>query len=256
MACYNLSWPLAAFLSWGGVLLLGQVGHLSLHDLSRHNRIEHDASLTHLNTPLSEEYAPTHSCPRLFAAFLRDAKNGKIGVEELAHARIRRESQRGTVLNSVQQEIARGEVALVIQIFGGPEFAVPLDILKSWWWDERLPEGWKPTRQTGLLDTVSWASKIREKMQELRDAGAVIVQDEEDEDEKVPAVLLDGELEQMHRLKDDTLATPPAANGNFDSNPSSASSSPPPPTPTAIPSFPHTEGKYGFPVSQAVAVVH
>ncbi|EJD02680.1 Cloroperoxidase, partial [Fomitiporia mediterranea MF3/22] len=170
--CYNLSYPLAAFLSWGGVLLLGQVGTLSLSDLARHNRIEHDASLTHANTPFSDDYAPKRNCPVLYEKFLRDARKGGFGADDIARARVRREDvegpREGTEVTSVQQEIARGEVALVLQIFGGKEFRVPVEVVKSWWGENKLPEGWKPTRLTTLQGTISWSTTIRHAMDSLR----------------------------------------------------------------------------------------
>ncbi|THH07130.1 heme-thiolate peroxidase [Phellinidium pouzarii] len=169
MECYNLSWPLAAFLSWGGVLLLGQDGLFSLHDLARHNRIEHDASIAHINTPSDEEYAPANVDSTLYNAFLADAHGGRISARDIARARVRREAEKSTHVTAVQQEIARGEVALVLQVFGGESFSVPLDVIHSWWHDERLPEGWRPTRKTTLLGTIHWSTVIRDHMNDLRD---------------------------------------------------------------------------------------
>ncbi|KAL5485471.1 hypothetical protein ACEPAI_8113 [Sanghuangporus weigelae] len=244
MECYNLSWPLAAFLAWGGVLLLGQVGALSLHDLARHDRIEHDASLTHPDAVRGEEFAPVRSDAGLFGAFLDDARGGRIGVRELARARVRRESEGGAGMTSVQQEIARGEVALVIQIFGGDARAVPVETIKTWWGEERLPEeGWKkPATRTTLLGTISWAARIRQAMQEVRDAGRDVQHKHERARGAVPPeVRLFDVPAQMHRHRDGDAygngsATPPSTNGASDSESasSSATSSPPPPTPTSI----------------------
>ncbi|KAH8118963.1 Chloroperoxidase [Phellopilus nigrolimitatus] len=190
MECYNLSWPLAAFLSWGGVYLLGQVGLFSLHDLARHNRIEHDASLTHANTFPDEEYAPTLQDPVLYKAFLADARKGHFMAEDIARARVRREGEHGAAMTAVQQEIARGESALVLQIFGKTEFAVPVDVIHSWWHEERLPDGWRPTRQTTLIGTIHWATVIREAMNALRDnAQAGVVEEVREKVEKVEAVV-------------------------------------------------------------------
>ncbi|KAL5507570.1 hypothetical protein ACEPAH_7026 [Sanghuangporus vaninii] len=229
MACYNLSWPLAAFLSWGGVLLLGQVGRLSLADLARHNRIEHDASLTHPNTGYGEEYAPARSDARLFGAFLDDASGGKVGLGELARARVRREGEAGAGMTSVQREIARGEVALVMQIFGGEERAVPVDVIKIWWGGERLPEGWRPTARTTLRGTIGWAAKLREAMLKMGDAG----KDVQDETVRgaLPEVRLFDVPAQMHRHREGS-ATSGASDS--ESTSSSVTTSPPPPTPTSI----------------------
>ena len=52
--CYNLSGFLSWFLAHGGYLMLGKVGkRLDLYEIGRHNKIEHDASLVHHDTPSS-----------------------------------------------------------------------------------------------------------------------------------------------------------------------------------------------------------
>ena len=167
---FNLSWPIATSLAWGGVVALGQVGTFSLHDLARHNRIEHDASITHLNTRETDEYAPIRSDPALMAAFLRDARPGSkvFGVREIARARIRREAERGTKVDAIQQLVARGEVALFLQIFGNENYEVEYEVLKSWWWEQRLPENWKPARQSTIRRTYLLAKALTDTMEQLR----------------------------------------------------------------------------------------
>ena len=168
MECYNLSWPLAAFLAWGGVLLLGQVGTLTLHDLARHNRVEHDASVVHENTAAEDEYAPIHPDTLLLNELLQDARYGTYTVEDIARARVRREAIPGMQLNAVQQEIGRGEFALVLQIFGGERCMVPRDLLIRWLQEERLPDEWVPGEKTTLLGTIMVATKMRNVMAALR----------------------------------------------------------------------------------------
>ncbi len=99
----------------------------SLHDLARHNRTEHDASITHPNMPAGDEYAPTEQDPALFDAFVRDARPApgpsqkgvlSYGTEDIARVRARREAQPGTRIDAIHQEIARGESALVLGVFG------------------------------------------------------------------------------------------------------------------------------------------
>lgn len=152
--------------------MLGQAGLLSLGDLARHDRVEHDASITHVNTPEEDEYAPTEHNEELYQAFLADARDGHFTAEDIARARVRREAEADNVLTNTQKEVGRGEVALVLQIFGGENFAVPVKFIETWWRQERLPTGWKPTRQTTLLDTIKWAGIIRDHMFKMQAAPA------------------------------------------------------------------------------------
>lgn len=206
---YRLSLPLAAFLAYGGVLLLGQVVGFgavpsrdgvgfSLHDLARHDRTEHDASITHPNTRAGDEYAPTEQDPALLDAFVRDARPApgislkgepSYGTEDIARVRVRREAEPGTRIDAVHQEIARGEAALVLGVFGflpsrgnasadehklpkevlGGSYRFPLSVVETWWKEERFPTpDWVPERATTLLGTFALQARIRKEMQMLR----------------------------------------------------------------------------------------
>ncbi|KLO15370.1 Cloroperoxidase [Schizopora paradoxa] len=204
---YRVSLPLAAFLAYGGIVLLGQVVGFgsdpdrdgvgfSLKDLARHDRIEHDASITHPNIPAGDEYAPTKQDPALFDTFIKDARpasgplnKGELsyGPEDIARARVRREAQPGTRIDAVHQEVARGEIALVFSIFGfltsggnaktdkppkevlGGAYRFPISVVETWWKEERLPTpDWVPARETTLLGTIAQSGLIRKEMQKLR----------------------------------------------------------------------------------------
>jgi len=45
---------------------------------------------------------------------------------------------------------------------------MPLDMLREWLAEERLPEGWKPTHTQGLLQTIRTAREIRSLMVTLK----------------------------------------------------------------------------------------
>lgn len=164
---YGLSTPLAQCLVYGGILLLGQVGAFCLKDLARHNRIEHDASLVHDDTKGRDEYAPISPDLSLVKKLLLQAKDGHVlTAEDIARARVERESK-CPVLNGLHSEIARGEMAIALGLFGqgnADHQGVPLDILREWLTEERLPEGWKPTHTQGLLQTIRTAWEIRNLM--------------------------------------------------------------------------------------------
>ncbi|EPQ59848.1 Cloroperoxidase, partial [Gloeophyllum trabeum ATCC 11539] len=129
---YNCSLPLAIFLTWGGYLLLAQFGHISLDDLRRHEYIEHKASLVHGDAVDDEEYAPNAVVPELIEEFMRDADDSKFDARAIARARVRREATYTTPMDALHAELARGEVALVLGIFGGRDERVDADTLRNW----------------------------------------------------------------------------------------------------------------------------
>jgi len=147
--------------------------------------------------PAGEEYAPTEQDPALFDAFVRDARPApgssqrgvlSYGTEDIARVRVRREAQPDTRIDAVHQEIARGESALVLGVFGflsrgnssaderkltkevlGGPYRFPLSVVETWWKEERLPTpDWVPVRETTLLGTFALQAHIRKEMQSLR----------------------------------------------------------------------------------------
>ncbi|KAI0300583.1 Chloroperoxidase [Multifurca ochricompacta] len=172
---YGLSTPLAYLLVYGGTALLGQAGAFGLDDLARHNRIEHDASLVHNDTPDRDEYAPISPDAKLVGEFLHRAEDGQImTVEDVARARVERESQ-CPVLNGLHAEIARGEMAIALGLFSqtnSDQQGIPLDMLRIWLSEERLPDGWKPTHTQGLLQTIRASRQIRTLMTKFKDEDA------------------------------------------------------------------------------------
>ena len=172
---YHLSTIFAWFLTIGGFILLQQFGRISLGDLARHNHIEHDASLVHHNTELEAEYAPCEVDDALVDALCSDArpsgdKGLRMNAEDVARARIRRENE-SPVLNFLRAEIARGEMAIALGVFGGKNGShdgVPIEWLKEWIQYERLPRGWKYTHTQGFLESAKAATDIRNAMKRLR----------------------------------------------------------------------------------------
>lgn len=79
-------------------------GHLwraDLFALGRHNRIEHDASLVHDDTPKGTKYAPTRINPQLLQSLIDDVSlrveespdEVLVNANDLARARVRREGE-------------------------------------------------------------------------------------------------------------------------------------------------------------------
>lgn len=160
-----------------------QWGSISLQDFARHSCIEHDASLAHRDCREDSEYAPTRAAAKITEKLKEDSSDG-VGLthEDIARARVRREKESkecGKVsLDKVHAEIARGEMALVLDLFGEPredgELEIGLDLLRKWFLEERLPDGWVPQKKLGLFATIRTAGELRTSMQELEKAAKAV----------------------------------------------------------------------------------
>lgn len=188
--CYGLNTIFAAFLSYGGFLAVSRFGRaIPLYEIGRHNRVEHDASLVHHNSPNGEDYAPIQIDAALVDALFRDIRptaeevdvqrsKGEeaaylFGMEDAARARVRREKEAGP-LNVIQARVARGEIAIALKVFGttvGAKTGVPAGLLRTWIQEERLPDGWEPTHRTGFFDMVSVGNEILRLVNEIRAEG-------------------------------------------------------------------------------------
>ncbi|TFY57029.1 heme-thiolate peroxidase, partial [Rhodofomes roseus] len=120
---YHLSYTLAWFLTHGGFYLLGQRRkRICLQDLSRHNCIEHDASLVHPDVGFRDEYAPIEMHLHMLEDLMRYSKDGVVMTpDDVARARVAREAAYTIPMDKIHAEIARGEMAIVLQLFNNPE---------------------------------------------------------------------------------------------------------------------------------------
>ncbi|KZT23250.1 hypothetical protein NEOLEDRAFT_1136895 [Neolentinus lepideus HHB14362 ss-1] len=144
---YNLSYPFAAFLTMGGFAMLGQFSDMSE------------------DTQEGQEYAPCDCNGKMLETLCSFSSDGKhLTAFDLARARVSREHEYKQRLDGVHSEIARGEVALVLGIFGGPEQKVPLNTLRQWFREETFPKGWEPEHSQTFLKTVHTAWTIRSLM--------------------------------------------------------------------------------------------
>jgi len=167
---------------------------MELHHIGLHNHIEHDASITHDDAPSGDVYAPWASNHSLFEDFMRDSTAGEDGnhvdLRDLGTARVRREQESlawsGRTIDPIHANIALGESALVIAIFGEslPEtpahikhdgddwhwdfLAVPKHVMRTFWLEERLPENWRPRRITNAKNIGSGKERVQNRMKELR----------------------------------------------------------------------------------------
>jgi hypothetical protein len=183
-AGYKLSTPLAIFLALGGFFLLRRFRNLSLYEVGRHGRVEHNASLVHSDTPAGEKYAPTEIHKDLVDLLIGDAqtvvepgegtetreKRRLMAACDVARARIRREKE-SCPLDGVHAEIARGEMGIILGVMemkAGGKAGVPIEWMREWIGEERIPAEWKPKHAQGLFDTVKRSKAIRQAMDEIR----------------------------------------------------------------------------------------
>jgi len=165
---YNLSFPLAVLLALSGILLCGHALRLDLDKLALHNRIEHDASLVHKDAEAGHAEAPIPVDPELLHTLVSFSHEGGLSLDALARLRVEREAQLTSPLDSVHSEIGKGEAALCWLVFKQEDGRVPRSILEQWFGEERIPEGWAPAKEIGLLEARQTASEVANKMEQIR----------------------------------------------------------------------------------------
>jgi len=182
-ACYGLSTFCAMFLSFVGYLVLWKFGRISLHEIGKHNAVEHDASLVHHDTSEGQTFAPIEIDHSLVDLLVSDVKpssaeidespdpNAKflMNYEDVARARVRREAECKPV-DGLHAEIARGEMAIILGVWEvktDDKVGIPVDYFKQWIGEERLPDGWKPDHSQGLLNVIHRSLQIKGAMNQM-----------------------------------------------------------------------------------------
>jgi hypothetical protein len=167
---YGLDTAMSSLLTMGGVIACGHVGidgaKFDLHDLAKHNRIEHHGSLTHGEAPPGEDFAPVVVDNAAIDRALKHSSDGgnSLSLDDFSRARVQAEG--GKPLDFIHARIGRGEVALTLLTMGDGE-RVTTDVLRAWFAEERLPDGYAPPaegtvslqRVNELVDRVDVAMK-------------------------------------------------------------------------------------------------
>jgi hypothetical protein len=144
--------------------------HITLADLSKHDAVEHDASLTRKD----EKQGDNHSVQKdLVEALIADAAPSTyLSIATLAKSRARRERESkaagSPALSLKATTLAYGEAALVLQTLGhlGDQkgktgFNVPAEAVRQWMGKENLPDGWtKPPKAITSSSTSLLAAEI------------------------------------------------------------------------------------------------
>ena len=182
--CFGVSFLLSALLTTVTMFTTGHFWSANLYELGKHSAIEHDASLVHDDTPKDVKFAPIHVNHGLLKALIDDVRprpvvrDGLIDPDDmilvdkydLARVRIRRELQ-SAPLSAIHAEVARGECALLIGVLGWKKDkreGVPLRRLVEFLGDERFPDGWKPVRTQGLIETIIGSRGMKDAISKMR----------------------------------------------------------------------------------------
>ena len=185
---YGISLPFASLLSLGGVAKCGHWNGLrmtvDLHDLAKHNAVEHDGSLVHADTAPGEMYAPTTVDPVLLRHLLETSTTDHLTRRDLCRAQLTRQAA-SRPLDSTQSFVSKGELDLIHEVFGvrvsdhasgssteGDELVVPKAFLEEWLGQERLPAGWQgPLSEVGLLGLIGNVREITNVENEMALSG-------------------------------------------------------------------------------------
>ncbi|KAF9468363.1 Chloroperoxidase [Collybia nuda] len=163
---YNISFTLAFLLSFVAVLYCGHGLRVDLGDLCKHNKIEHNASLAHDDCPEGKEFASNAPSRKLLQSLVGYATCGHgLGLNDFARARVDRESRLKTPLDEIHSQIATGESALTWLVMKDQRGEVPINLVKEWYGEERIPHGWvPPAKPIGLFSAHGVASMIAKEM--------------------------------------------------------------------------------------------
>ncbi|KZV75140.1 Cloroperoxidase [Peniophora sp. CONT] len=161
---YHVSVPLGSILATVGAVWCGSGWSLDLEDLAAHNKIEHDASLTHDDARATDKYAPIPPNPELVKQFLAVTGKSYLTLDDLVKYRAQRDGTLSRPLSSVHNIIAVGELALTQQAFENVEGHLSKEYLHAWYGEEKLPAGWgvPQGKVLGLLST----SKLNKRIQD------------------------------------------------------------------------------------------
>lgn len=181
---------MALLLAAGGVVTCGNCWKIDLHDLARHNRIEHDASLVHADAVPGCPFASTKADNARTQELLDITPAEYLTFEDLAHARALRDQQNSKSLDWLHTKIARGEIILTLKTLGEDisdtedehrpskdisdhqtysNLRVPKLYLSQWFGQDKLPDGWKrPVKRIQLRDVASGSRNLAREVRSLK----------------------------------------------------------------------------------------
>jgi hypothetical protein len=149
---------------------------LDLDQLSLHDAIEHDASLTRNDFIQGDNHSLQ---PKLLEALLADAEGDYLTVESLAKSRARREKESlaagSPPLSTKSMTLGYGESALILQAMGIADatgaLKVPKASLRKWIGEEKLPDGYvKPVKPISFTTTSTLSTTVQNLAKKIKGA--------------------------------------------------------------------------------------
>ncbi|KAL1916377.1 uncharacterized protein VTP21DRAFT_5568 [Calcarisporiella thermophila] len=138
--------------------------YFNLEDFNAHNLLEHDASLVRQDAFLGDHVHANQTMLNHMLSFSRDGRT----LTLLDIARIRRYRERDSMqrnpnysISPFQTLVALFEAASIPMVFGNG-FSVPIQSVRTWLGEERLPDGYKrPLRTLTTVDFLTKAAEIQ-----------------------------------------------------------------------------------------------
>lgn len=165
---YNFSFLHAAVLSTAGVFACGNRFTLSLTlaDLAAPGKLEHDASIAHLDVP-ADVNVPA---PEVIEELVAHSKDGKaLTFHDLAEARIKREDIIAQPLDDFTAAIACGEAINLLRSMGDGA-TVSIERARIWLGEERLPDDYNPPKTlVGFPSGQAEKARMKVMMDEIRE---------------------------------------------------------------------------------------
>ncbi|CAG8677857.1 16285_t:CDS:2 [Cetraspora pellucida] len=170
---YNLSGILATVSTYNGVVTNGLLlkKTFNLEELSKHNTLEHDASLTRKDKYFGN---PLKVDNELVDKLLDHQVDGKINLDSLAKQRQMqlnhsKEHNPKLTYGFVQKILSGAEGAMLVNVMGGnTNFEVDVAMLETFLKHERLPHTWrKPEKPVSPLEVFNNSNALMKKYDEL-----------------------------------------------------------------------------------------
>ncbi|CAG8604287.1 21484_t:CDS:2, partial [Dentiscutata erythropus] len=170
---YNLSGALATMATYNGVVTTGLLFQKSfnLEQISKHNALEHDASLTRKDKYFGDPLKVDHE---LVDKFLEQQVDGKITMDSAAkYNRIRvnnsKEFNPEFTYGFMQKVLSANEGVMLLNIFGAATNGeIDIGLLEAFLKHEKIPEGWrKPDKAVAPFDVFGKAFEIMKKYDEI-----------------------------------------------------------------------------------------
>lgn len=111
----------------------------------------------------------------LIQAIIDLSDGNKVTLENLIHHKYERELRAGIpqkAMGSFLKLISHGEPILCHHVLRGSDTEIPVEWLRTWMGEERLPEGLAPPRSLGMIGLLRKTRKVSKQLRVLHLKGA------------------------------------------------------------------------------------